>query len=384
MSVSRPLRVAILAGELSGDILGADLMSALIKRFPDAEFEGIGGPRMLSAGLKSLYPQEALSVMGLIEVLPHLFSLIRARNRLRDHWLANPPDVFVGIDAPDFNLGLEVVLRQAGILTVHYVSPSVWAWKQWRLKKIAKAVDHMLTLLPFEADFYKRSDIPVTYVGHPLAEQIPLTVDQASSRALLGLNVERPVLGVLPGSRGGEVKRLGESFIQAARLCQQQLPELQVVLVPANEKREAELRAIGFPDEWICATAQASQCMAASNALMVASGTVTLEAALYKRPMVIAYRLAALTYRIARRMVKVAHIGLPNLLAGKRLVPELIQDEVTPDRIAQQLLPMLREPSSGPLREEFTALHHLLRAGGGETAADTIERLLIERGTLCR
>ncbi|PXF32908.1 hypothetical protein WH50_01820 [Pokkaliibacter plantistimulans] len=384
MSVSRPLRVAILAGELSGDILGADLMSALLKRFPDAEFEGIGGPRMLSAGLKSLYPQEALSIMGLIEVLPHLFSLVRARNRLRDHWLANPPDVFVGIDAPDFNLGLEVVLRKAGILTVHYVSPSVWAWKQWRLKKIARAVDHMLTLLPFEADFYKRSGIPVTYVGHPLAEQIPLTVEQASSRLLLGLNADRPVLGVLPGSRGGEVKRLGEIFIQAAKLCQQQLPELQVVLVPANEKREAELRAIGFPGQWICATAQASQCMAASNALLVASGTVTLEAALYKRPMVIAYRLAALTYRIARRMVKVAHIGLPNLLAGKRLVPELIQDEVTPDRVAQQLLPMLREPFSGPLIEEFTALHHLLRAGGGETAADTIERLLIERGTLCR
>ena len=335
-------RVYLVAGELSGDILGAGLMQALRARHPQVEFRGMGGPRMEAQGLKSRFPLETLSVMGLVEVLKHLPELVRVRRTLREEALAWQPDVMIGIDAPDFNIGLEKQLRAAGVTTAHYVSPSVWAWRQGRVKKIANAVDAMLTLLPFEADFYHRHHVPVAFVGHPLADELPLENDREAARRALGLDPGAPVLALLPGSRRNEVRFMGATFLEAVTLLCQRHTELQVVIPAATAQRYTELGALlaGYPtlaQRVTLLEGQAREAMVASDAVLLTSGTAALEAMLCHRAMLVAYKMAPATHWLAKRLVKTQWISLPNLIAQESVVPELIQHAATPEAIAEQL-----------------------------------------------
>ncbi|WP_068829381.1 lipid-A-disaccharide synthase [Pseudomonas sp. BMS12] len=370
------LRVALVAGEASGDILGAGLMQALKARHPEVEFIGVGGPRMEAEGLVSYFPMERLAVMGLVEVLGRLRELLARRKRLIKDLLAARPDVFIGIDAPDFNLTLELKLRQAGIKTVHYVSPSVWAWRQKRVLKIRDACDLMLTLFPFEARFYLEHQVPVRFVGHPLANTIPLQADRAAARDALGLEQDVPVVALMPGSRGGEVARLGELFLDAAERLRALRPGVQFVLPCASVERRAQLEAMlgsrNLPLRLL--DGRSHEALAACDAVLIASGTATLEALLFKRPMVVAYKVAPLTYRILKRLVSSPYISLPNLLAERLLVPELIQDAATPDALAQSLAPLLED---GAVQTEgFDVIHRALRQDASEQAADAVLKLI--------
>ena len=372
--MGRTLRLAIVAGEASGDILGADLLAALKRQYPAIHCEGIGGPLMQAQGFVSLFPMERLSVMGLVEPLKRLPELLRIRRQLRQRWLAQPPDLMLGIDSPDFNLDLELSLREAGVTTAHYVSPSVWAWRQGRIKKIARAVDHMLTLLPFEADFYRQHQVPVTFVGHPLADQIPLHTDSDAARTALQIDLRRPCIALLPGSRGGEVGLLGEIFLQTAQWCLARQPDLQFLLPAANPQRYEQLQAMlaGMPALPVqLLQGQSHQAMAAADVVLMASGTTTLEALLLKKPMVVAYKMAPLSYAIISRLVKTPYISLPNLLAGEALVPEVLQADVTPQRLGELLLARL-QGDNGLLLQRFTAIHQQLRCGAGDQAARTL------------
>lgn len=376
----RAINVGIVAGEVSGDILGAGLIQAIRKRYPNAEFEGIGGPLMIEQGFKSLVPMERLSVMGLVEVLGRLFELIGIRRRIKKHFLKHRPDVFIGIDAPDFNLGLELSLRQQGIKTGHYVSPSVWAWRQRRVFKIARAVDLMLTLFPFEAKFYKAHQIAVRFVGHPLADTIPVIPDKLSARQGLGITSNSPIVALLPGSRSGEIAYIGESFIQAARWLREKRPEIQFLLPYVNEQRREQIQAIiddtakDLPVKLI--NGRSREVMAASDVVVLASGTATLEAMLLKRPMVVAYRVSAFTHFIMKRLLKVPFISLPNLLAGKALVPELIQDQAQPELIGKKVLHRLDDSKANQTQASFTDLHLQLKLNANEQAARAVSDLL--------
>ena len=374
--MSRPLLVALVAGEASGDILGAGLMQALKARHPQVEFIGVGGPRMEAEGLVSAFPMERLAVMGLVEVLGRLRELLGRRKRLIRDLIAAKPDVFIGIDAPDFNLTLELKLRQAGIKTVHYVSPSVWAWRQKRVLKIREACDLMLTLFPFEARFYLDHQVPVRFVGHPLANTIPLQADRAGAREALGLAPEDAVVALLPGSRGGEVARLGELFLDAAERLRALRPGVQFVLPCANTERRAQLEAMlagrNLPLRLL--DGRSHEALAACDAVLIASGTATLEALLHKRPMVVAYKVAPLTYSILKRLVKSPYISLPNLLAERMLVPELIQDAATPDALAQTLAPLLDDGAVQTLG--FDVIHRALRQDASQQAADAVIKLV--------
>ncbi|HEB99877.1 MAG TPA: lipid-A-disaccharide synthase [Thiotrichales bacterium] len=374
--MSRPLKIGIIAGEASGDLLGAGLIEAIRARVPDARFEGIGGPRMQALGCESLYPMERLSVMGLIEPLRHLPGLLAMRRALVRRFLESPPDVFVGIDAPDFNLALERRLKAAGIPTVHYVSPSVWAWRRYRVRKIARSLDRMLTLFPFEADFYREHRVPVTFVGHPLADLIPMHTDTAAARRQLGLPEEGPLVALLPGSRMGEVGRLAGPFIEAARWCRAQRGNIRFAAAFANASTrklfEDALQGQEEPDIRLL-DGQARVLMAAADAVLVASGTATLEAMLIKRPMVVAYRMAPLGYRLARMLVKLPWYSLPNLLAGERLVPEFIQDEATGEALGAALLHCLEDqPGREAMLERFAEIHARLRGGASTRAAAAV------------
>ncbi|WP_137974335.1 lipid-A-disaccharide synthase [Pseudomonas sp. F(2018)] len=374
--MSRPLLVALVAGEASGDILGAGLMQALKQKHPQIEFIGVGGPRMEAEGLVSSFPMERLAVMGLVEVLGRLRELLGRRKRLIKELIAAKPDVFIGIDAPDFNLTLELKLRQAGIRTVHYVSPSVWAWRQKRVLKIREACDLMLTLFPFEARFYLGHQVPVRFVGHPLANTIPLQADRDGAREALGLTPDDSVVALLPGSRGGEVARLGELFLDAAERLRALRPGVQFVLPCANAERRAQLEAMlagrNLPLRLL--DGRSHEALAACDAVLIASGTATLEALLHKRPMVVAYKVAPLTYRILKRLVKSPYISLPNLLAERMLVPELIQDAATPDALAQTLAPLLEDGAVQTLG--FDVIHRALRQDASEQAADAVLKLV--------
>lgn len=369
------LRIALVAGEASGDILGAGLMRALKAQHPAVEFIGVGGPLMQAEGLTSYFPMERLSVMGLVEVLGRLRELLARRKLLIQTLIEEKPDVFIGIDAPDFTLNIELKLRQAGIKTVHYVSPSVWAWRQKRVLKIREGCDLMLTLLPFEAKFYEEKGVPVRFVGHTLADTIPLQADRAQARAELGL-ADGPLVALMPGSRGGEVGRLGALFFDAAERLMALKPGVRFVLPCASPQRRAQIETLlerrNLPLTLL--DGQSHLALAACDAVLIASGTATLEALLYKRPMVVAYRLAPLTFWILKRMVKSPYISLPNLLAQRLLVPELLQDDATPEALAQTVLPLIdggEEQTRG-----FDAIHRILRRDASNQAADAVLTLI--------
>ncbi len=374
------MRIGIVAGEPSGDLLGAGLIAELRKLDPDLIVEGVAGPKMIEAGCCALWPMERLSVMGFIDPLKRLPEILRIRHNLKKYFLKNPPDVFIGIDSPDFNLTLELKLKAKGIKTVHYASPSVWGWRQGRIHKIKRAVDLMLTLFPFETDIYKRNHIPVKFVGHPLADQIPLEVDEKEARRELGLPVGGKVLAIFPGSRSMEIKNLGERFIRTALWCVEQEPKLQIVTSMANKKRRQQFEKILHrvaPSLSMKIFEDKTQTvMAASDALLLASGTVTLEGLLFEKPMVVAYKMAKLTFQLMKRIVKVKHFALPNLIAGRPLVPEFIQEEVSPEIMGPILLGYLNHPvESSRLAAEFLAIHKELQNNASEAAAKAILRV---------
>ena len=369
------LRIALVAGEASGDILGAGLMRALKVQHPAVEFIGVGGPLMQAEGLVSYFPMERLSVMGLVEVLGRLRELMARRKKLIKSLIAERPDVFIGIDAPDFTLNIELKLRQAGIKTVHYVSPSVWAWRQKRVLKIREGCDLMLTLFPFEAKFYEEQGVPVRFVGHSLADAIPLEADRCAARAELGL-ADGPLIALMPGSRGGEVGRLGALFLDTAERLRAMRPGVRFIMPCASPERRVQLEELlasrDLPVTLL--DGRSHQALAACDAVLIASGTATLEALLYKRPMVVAYRLAPLTYWILKRMVKSPYISLPNLLAQRLLVPELLQDDATPEALALTLSPLIDGGEEQTLG--FDQIHRTLRRDASNQAADAVLNLI--------
>ena len=370
------LRVALVAGEASGDILGAGLMQALKARHPAIEFIGVGGPLMQAEGLAPYFPMERLAVMGLVEVLGRLPELLARRKRLIRTLIAEKPDVFIGIDAPDFNLHLELKLRRAGIKTVHYVSPSVWAWRQKRVLKIREGCDLMLTLFPFEAQFYDAHQVPVRFVGHPLADLIPPQADREAARAALGLPLDQSVVALMPGSRGGEVARLGALFLDTAERLRSLRPGLHFVLPCAGPERRLQLEQLlaGRNLPLTLLDGRSHEALAACDAVLIASGTATLEALLYKRPMVVAYKVAPLTYRILKRLVRSPFFSLPNLLAERLLVPEMLQEAATPQALAQVLAPLL---DSGAVQTEgFDVIHRALRRDASAQAAGAVLNLI--------
>lgn len=374
-------KIGILAGEASGDILGAGLIQALNISHSHCSFTGIGGPKMIAAGCRSLHEMERLSVMGLVEPLFRLPELFRIRRELYHYFMQNRPDVFIGIDSPDFNLGLELKLRQKGILVIHYVSPSVWAWRQKRIIKIAKAADLVLTLFPFEADFYKKHHVPVQFVGHPLADLIPLQTDKFAARKKLQLDPDATYIALLPGSRSNEIKFLAERFLATAYECWKKRPNLQCITSSINQQREEELKRIHqsrFPDlPLIFFQGNSHDVIEASDVVLVTSGTATLETLLYKRPMVIAYRMASLTFRLAKYLVKLNWIGLPNLLANEKIVPEFIQDAATPENMSAALLDYLDHPEKVvQLEKKFLMIHQALRCHANQQAAEAVLNLM--------
>ena len=358
-------------------MLASGLIEAIRTRVPEARFEGIAGPRMAALGCETLYPMERLSVMGLFEVVGRYLELVPVRRRLARRFTGNPPDAFIGVDAPDFNLPLELALRRAGVRTVHFVSPSVWAWRRYRLKKIARAVDMMLALFPFEPPFYDAHSIPVRFVGHPLADEIAMRTCRSAARARLGLDPEARIVALLPGSRMGELRRLAGPLVRTARWVHRRRPGVRFV-APLVDRPTRELfsralaeHAPGIRCDLLLGASR--EAMAASDVVLLASGTATLEALLLKRPMVITYRTMRLTWLLGRAMLHVDHVGLPNLLAGSRLVPELLQDDATPERLGPALLDRLDHPDrQRPVLEEFDRIHRALRNDAFSKAAEAV------------
>lgn len=371
------MRVAIVAGESSGDQLAAGLLKALRDTGAEPVVEGIFGPEVEALGFSSSYPMERLSVMGLFEAFGRYPELLPLRARLGDAWVRNPPDVFVGVDAPDFNIGLELKLRRAGVRTVHYVSPSVWAWRRYRIRKIARAVDRMLTLFPFEADFYQEAGVPVSFVGHPLADDIPLVTDRQAARRRIGVEGEGEVLALLPGSRITEVRHLAAPMLDTAAWLHRRRPALRFVVPLVNEVTrqcfDAALRKQHRSLPLLRIAGQARSVLAAADCALLASGTATLEALLLKCPMVITYRTTEATYRIMKAMFHVQHVGLPNLLAGRALVPELLQADAVPERLGPAVLGLLEDVRHRQgLKRVFTAMHEELRASASQSAARAV------------
>jgi len=374
--MNKALQVGILAGEASGDLLGAGLMHSLRKLHPEIAFIGIGGPEMEKAGLVSRVPMERLAVMGLVEPLKRLSELLGIRKAFYQDLKNNPPDVFIGIDSPDFNLGLEVKLKALGIPTVHYVSPSVWAWRQGRIKKIQRAVDLMLALFPFEEKYYQQHNVAVSCVGHPLADELPLQVDVNAAREELSLEHNAKILAMLPGSRQGEVSRLGPVFLATARRCLEKWPGLKIVIPCAGEARKAQLSAMlenaGLPAIKLV-LGQSRTVMAAADCLLMASGTATLEGLLLKKPMIVAYRMAPFSYAIISRMLKSRYISLPNLLADKAFVPEFLQEAANPEALFSEIDKLLTQSESREaVISTWESIHQSLRRNASDTAAKAV------------
>lgn len=378
---SSPLRIGIIAGEMSGDLLGAGLMAAIRKRRPNVQFVGIGGPAMMREGLEALYAMDRLAVMGLVEVLKRLPELLSIRRKVLEVFREQPPDIFIGIDSPDFNLRIEKELHTLGVKTVHYVSPTVWAWRQRRIHSIKRTVDMMLTLFPFEAAFYERHQVPVRFVGHPFAHQIDMNIDNALAKRHWGFQPGDKVLAVLPGSRGGELKFMGPLFIETMRQVLAMEPRARFIIPYANDARrkqfEKQLQEAGADLPILGVDGHAREVVAGADAVLVTSGTATLEAALLKRPMVVAYKWGAISHAIISRMVKTDHIALPNILAGERLVPEFLQDEATPENLARAVVQQLDDVALRKfLRERFDQIHQSLRKNASDEAAAAVLSLL--------
>ncbi|UPW17137.1 lipid-A-disaccharide synthase [Agarivorans sp. TSD2052] len=373
--VQANLHIAIVAGEVSGDILGAGLITALKQHYPNARFSGIAGPLMQEQGCEALFDMEELSVMGLVEVLGRLPRILKIRKQILQHYLNSPPDVYIGIDAPDFNLGVEHKLHANGIKTVHYVSPSVWAWKQKRVFKIKEGCNKILVFLPFEKAFYDRFEVPCEFVGHTLADQVPMVNPQLPAIELLGLNTKQKVLAILPGSRHAEVGLLSPVFLESARQLVKRFPGLQLVAPLVNQRRREQFEALiqeHAPELDIkIVDGHARAVMTAADAILLASGTATLEAMLVKRPMVVAYRFKPLTYRIAKMIVNAKFAALPNLLADEMIVKEYVQEDCTSDNIVAEISRLLRSDNS-KLLEQFSHLHQQIRCNADQKAAQAV------------
>ena len=372
------IRIAMVAGEASGDLLASHLIQSLKAKLPDAVFYGIGGPKMVGQGFAAWYPLEKLAVRGYVEVLRHYREISGIRSDLKRRLLADPPDVFIGIDAPDFNLALEKTLKQRGIPSIHYVSPSIWAWRGKRIHKIGAAVTRILALFPFEPVLYEKQRIPVTYVGHPLADLLPVEDGRDTARELLGLSAQQAIFALLPGSRQSEVSFMAETFIETAREIHKVLPTaLFLVPLATRETRllfETALYRCNARDLPIrMLFGHAHEAMMASDVVLVASGTATLEAALLKRPMAIAYKMAPFSYRMMRKMGYLPYVGLPNILAGKFVVPEFIQDDAIPVNMAQALLNLYADKTTcAQIGQAFREIHIQLKQNAAEKAAAAI------------
>lgn len=378
--VARTPHIGVVAGEHSGDLIGAAIIRALRAEIPNLRCSGVGGPRMVEAGLELLAPASSLSMMGLWQPLKHLPQLWRLRRRLRDHYARCIPDLFLGIDAPDFNLGLERSLRSIGIHAVHCVSPSIWAWRSWRIKKVHKSVNLMLTLFPFEADFYREHKVPVHHIGHPLADVLAPVKDYRSVRTSLGLPPKAPIIGLLPGSRSGEIKKLATLFFQTAKLCLHKNPEMHFP-VAVSDKRflpylQSQLEQVAKDDARFLTrvhfnSVSSHQVIIASDVVLTASGTASLEILLLDKPMVISYRIDWLTYVLVKMLSKIKVYGLPNLLTGEYLVPELFQADATPTALAQTALQQLNQPKDerAQLLAKYAAVRSILKRDAATTAA---------------
>ncbi|WP_321897000.1 lipid-A-disaccharide synthase [Paraburkholderia heleia] len=378
---TRPLRLAMVAGEPSGDLLASSLLAGLKARLPDTtQYYGIGGPRMTAAGFDAHWPMEKLSVRGYVEALRHIPEILRIRSELKHQLLAEPPDAFIGVDAPDFNFGLEHALRDAGIPTIHFVCPSIWAWRGGRIKKIQKAVDHMLCVFPFETALLEKAGVAASYVGHPLADEIPLEPDMPGARRTLGMPESGPVIAVLPGSRRSEINLIGPTFFDAMQIMQRREPALRFVMPAATPAIHAQLQELASAHQGLALTiidGQSQLAMTAADAILVKSGTVTLEAALLKKPMVISYKVPWLTGQIMRRQGYLPYVGLPNILAGRFVVPEILQHFATPQALADATLTQLQdEANRRTLTEVFTQMHLTLRQNTAERAAEVVARIV--------
>lgn len=377
------VRIAIVAGEASGDLLASHLMVALKKKLPNVVFYGIGGPKMEAVGFDAWWPMAKLSVMGYVEAFKHYREISGIRNQLRKRLLDIRPDLFIGVDAPDFNLGLEMKLKSAGIKTIHYVSPSIWAWRGGRIKKIARAVNHVLALFPMEPPIYEKARIPVTYVGHPFADMIPMKTDRLAVREKLGMRRDCPVFALLPGSRRGELEKMAACFVDTAKIIRDRYLPNALFVVPLTT-RETRLQfemaiyqqeAGDIPFRLLFGHAQ--DALGAADVSLVASGTATLEAALIKRPMVITYKIAKLSYWIMKRMAYQEFVGLPNILAGRSVVPEFLQDVATPENLAEALVKLYEDKENAVLVEEvFTDIHYQLKQNTAEKAANAVIKCL--------
>ncbi|WP_318484420.1 lipid-A-disaccharide synthase [Photobacterium leiognathi] len=377
--MTKPLRIGIVAGEISGDILGAGFIKAVKAQYPDAEFVGVAGPRMQAEGCEALFDMEELAVMGIVEVLGRLPRLFKVKAELVQYFSDNPPDVFVGIDAPDFNLRLEKDLKDRGIKTVHYVSPSVWAWRQKRIFKIEAATNLVLAFLPFEKAFYDKFNVPCEFVGHTMADAIPLQTDQAAAQALLGLDPDKRWLAVLPGSRGSEMDMLAPPFIETCKQLKAKHPDLGFVVALVNQKRRAQ-----FEQAWqqtapelnfVLVDDTARNVMIASDAVLLASGTVALECMLVKRPMVVGYKVKPLTAWLAKKMLKTKYVSLPNILADEELVTELLQEDCTPEKLYHEVDKILYGDTSA-LMTKFEQMHKTIRCNADEQAANAVLALI--------
>jgi lipid-A-disaccharide synthase len=370
---------AIVAGEASGDTLGADLIRALKRLFPNAVFEGVGGPKMIAEGFVSHYQMDRLSVMGLIEPLKRLPELLRMRREIVQRYSVNPPSAFIGIDSPDFNLGIEKALHSAWVKTVHYVSPSVWAWRQGRIKNIKRSVDLMLCLLPFEEAFYLQHDVAVALVGHPLAGQIPQQPNTAEARASLDIDQDRPLLTLMPGSRASEVELMAELFLEVAAGLLKTYPQMQFVIPAANADRHQQLVKIlaKFPQLPVRLIEQQSLlAMEAADAVLLTSGTTALEAMLLKKPMVVSYRMGNISYKLIKPFIKTPYASIPNLLANEMLVPELIQQDATVENLSSAVIASLDSSARDQLTARFDQLRNQINRDSGNCAAAEIAKLI--------
>lgn len=375
------VKIALVAGEHSGDILGADLIRALKQLYPNAQFYGIGGERMKTQGFQALFDMEELAVMGIVEVLGRLPRLLQVRKELLANLTATKPDVFIGIDAPDFNIPVELKLKAAGIKTVHYVSPSVWAWRQKRIFKIAKATNMVLALLPFEKAFYDKFDVPCSFVGHTLADQMPLQPDKTAAKLELGLKPDSPVLAIMPGSRTNEIKLLAADYLRAAQELQRQQPDLQLICNMVTEQKAqvfSQIKQQVAPELQLhLEIGKARTTLTAADAVFIASGTATLEAMLAKTAMVVGYKMNWLTHQIAKRLVKLKFFSLPNLLADKALVTELLQEQVTVQNLVKAMAPLLQDQKAQQACVgSFTELHQLIRCNASEQAAAAVAKVI--------